>query len=278
MNQEKIGKFISSMRKEKGYTQLELAKKLGVTDKAVSKWERGLCFPDMSLLVPISEIFGLTINELLIGEKSSKKNQENIEEVNKDILVYSSNEIKKTKKREKRFKWIVLIISLLFLLFAYFSMIRYYTNQKQEKELEKYVEHIEDNLKDLNFKKDNPLRSPNSILKIDNVTYVVPKFFYRSFSKNKMIKGLYKEILSYSDYENLTGIIVYFNGKEIDVHQYKTIGEKVNDMVSIQCNQDGSLIKKDRTEQEKEFYRDNKEEIQDRVYKIIMMWNSIYEY
>lgn len=42
MNQEKIGKFISSLRKEKGYTQLELAKKLGVTDKAVSKWERGI--------------------------------------------------------------------------------------------------------------------------------------------------------------------------------------------------------------------------------------------
>ena len=223
MNQEKIGKFISSLRKEKGYTQLELAKKLGVTDKAVSKWERGLCFPDMSLLIPISEIFGLTINELLIGEKSSKKNQENIEEVNKDILVYSSNEIKKTKKREKIFKWIFLIISSIFLVFAYFSIIRYYSNQKQEKELEKYVEHIEDNLKDLNFKKDNPLRSPNSILKIDDVTYVVPKFFYSSFSKNKTIKEFYKEILSYSDYENLTGIIVYFNWKEVYFHLYKTI-------------------------------------------------------
>ena len=49
-------------------------------------------------------------------------------------------------------------------------------------------------------------------------------------------------------------------------------------MVSIQCNQYGSLINKDRTEQEKEFYRNNKEEIEERIYKIIMMWNSIYEY
>ena len=130
----------------------------------------------------------------------------------------------------------------------------------------------------MNFKKDNPLRSPNSILKIDNVTYVVPKVFYRLFNQNKSIKDIHKEILSYSDYENLTGIIVYFNGIEIDVHQYKTIGEKVNKMVSIQCNQDGSLVKKDRTDQERQFYQENKEEIQDRIYKIMMMWNSVFEY
>lgn len=278
MNQEKIGKFISDLRKEKGYTQLELAKELGVTDKAVSKWERGLCFPDMSLLIPISEILDVTINELLLGEKKDKENQESIEDANKNILEYSSNEIKKTKKREKKLKIIFLIISLIFVIFISFSIIRYYSNEKAKKELEKYEEHIEANLKDLNFKKDNPLRSPNSILTIDNVTYVVPRIFYRLSSKNKTIKGIYKEILSYSDYDTFTGLIVYFNGIEVDVHQYKTIGEKKNDMVSIQCNQDGTLIKKDRTEEEKEFYRENKEEIQDRIYKIIMMWNSIYEY
>ena len=84
MNQEKIGKFISSLRKEKGYTQLELAKKLGVTDKAVSKWERGLCFPDMSLLIPLSEILDVTMNELLLGERKDKENQED-EENKEDV-------------------------------------------------------------------------------------------------------------------------------------------------------------------------------------------------
>ena len=49
-------------------------------------------------------------------------------------------------------------------------------------------------------------------------------------------------------------------------------------MVSIQCNQDGSLVKKDRTDQERQFYQENKEEIQDRIYKIMMMWNSVFEY
>ena len=54
MEHEKIGAFISLLRKEKGLTQKELAAQLNVTDKAVSKWERGLCYPDISLLSPLS--------------------------------------------------------------------------------------------------------------------------------------------------------------------------------------------------------------------------------
>ena len=278
MNQEKIGKFISSLRKEKGYTQLELAKKLGVTDKAVSKWERGLCFPDMSLLIPLSEILDVTMNELLLGERKDKENQESIEKINKGILEYSSNEIKKTKKRERKLRIIFLLISLIFIIFISISIVRYYSEKQAKEELEKYEEHIEENLKELNFKKDNPLRSPNSILTIDNVTYVVPKIFYRLSSKNNNVKNIYREILSYSDYDTFKGIVLYFNGREINVYQYKTIGEKVNDIISIDCNQNGDLIKKNITKEEKEFYKNNKEEIQDRIYQIIMMWNSIYEY
>ena len=66
MNQEKIGKFIANIRKEKKLTQEELAEKLGITKNAVSKWERGLCLMDMSLLKPLSEILDVSINELII--------------------------------------------------------------------------------------------------------------------------------------------------------------------------------------------------------------------
>ena len=69
MNTEKIGKFISIKRKEKNYTQKELALKLGVTDRAVSKWERGLGCPDISLLEDLSKILDISIVELLNGEQ-----------------------------------------------------------------------------------------------------------------------------------------------------------------------------------------------------------------
>ena len=73
MNQERIGKFIAKQRKLKELTQEELAEKLGITKNAVSKWERGLCLMDMSLLKPLSEILGVSINEILAGEKIEEK-------------------------------------------------------------------------------------------------------------------------------------------------------------------------------------------------------------
>ncbi len=82
MNQEKIGQFIAKERKLKELTQEELAEKLGITKNAVSKWERGLCLMDMSLLKPLSEILGVSINEILAGEIIEKKDIEKKSEEN----------------------------------------------------------------------------------------------------------------------------------------------------------------------------------------------------
>lgn len=65
IDKEKFGAFVAQLRKEKGLMQKELAEKLYVSDKAVSKWERGLSIPDVSLLVPLAEILGVTVTELL---------------------------------------------------------------------------------------------------------------------------------------------------------------------------------------------------------------------
>ncbi len=83
MNQEIIGKFIAKQRKLKELTQEELAEKLGITKNAVSKWERGLCLMDMSLLKPLSEILEVSVNDILAGEiidnkDIEKKSEENI--------------------------------------------------------------------------------------------------------------------------------------------------------------------------------------------------------
>lgn len=73
MDNQKFGQFILSLRKEKGWTQLELAEKLNVTDKAVSKWERGVGFPDIKMIEPIAEVFDVSILEIMRSEKISEQ-------------------------------------------------------------------------------------------------------------------------------------------------------------------------------------------------------------
>ena len=68
MDQLKIGKFIATCRKQKGLTQMQLAEKLGITDKAISKWERGIAMPDSSIMLALCEILGISVNDLLCGE------------------------------------------------------------------------------------------------------------------------------------------------------------------------------------------------------------------
>ena len=99
MNQEKIGRFIAELRKEKKMTQVDLANKLGITDRAISKWENGRGMPDLSLLTPLCEILDVSINELLSGERLDKKNyQEKLEENIINTIDYTDKKIKKTKK------------------------------------------------------------------------------------------------------------------------------------------------------------------------------------
>lgn len=69
MNPEMIGKFISSCRKDKGLTQIQLAEKLNISNRTVSKWETGKSIPDVSIMLELCEILGITVNELLSGER-----------------------------------------------------------------------------------------------------------------------------------------------------------------------------------------------------------------
>ena len=121
MNQEKIGKFILKLRKEKNMTQQELADKIGVTDRAISKWENGRGMPDLSLMKPLCEELGITINELISGEKLDKKEyKEKSEENIINTISYSDNKIKKTKTL---FKAIVSILIIIFVSLAFMFII-----------------------------------------------------------------------------------------------------------------------------------------------------------
>lgn len=96
MDQVKIGIFIQDCRKMKKITQLELAEKLGVTDRTISNWENGKNMPDLSMFKPLCDILGITINELLSGEKIlSKDYTERLEENFINIIDYvNKNNIK----------------------------------------------------------------------------------------------------------------------------------------------------------------------------------------
>ena len=94
MDQERIGKFICELRKEKNMTQQELADKLNVTDRAVSHWENGRRLPDYSLLSELCEVLSVSINELFLGERISnekykEKAEENMSKLIKDYFFSS---------------------------------------------------------------------------------------------------------------------------------------------------------------------------------------------
>lgn len=95
MNLEKIGKFIASSRKKQNLTQEQLAEQLGITKNAVSKWERGLCLMDMSLLEPLSKILKVAVNEILAGEKIERNNL--LQKADENIINIAKKEVENLK-------------------------------------------------------------------------------------------------------------------------------------------------------------------------------------
>ena len=109
MDQLKIGKFIAECRKNVGLTQKQLAEKLGITDRAVSKWETGKALPDSSIMLELCRILGITVNDLLNGEKIS---MENNNQVNEQLLIEMSKEIERKNKTVWTSMWVIMGVSI----------------------------------------------------------------------------------------------------------------------------------------------------------------------
>ena len=109
MNQIKIGKFIAECRKQKNLTQMQLSEKLGITDKAVSKWERGVAMPDTSIMLELCDILSISVNELLSGEKIS---MENNNQKNEQLLFDMAKELEQKNKTVWKSMWVIMIISM----------------------------------------------------------------------------------------------------------------------------------------------------------------------
>ena len=111
MDQLKIGKFIAECRKTKNLTQMQLAEKLGITDKAISKWERGIAMPDSSTMLELCDILGISVNELLSGEKISMENNQK----NEQLLLDMAKELERKNKTIWTSMWAIMVMSMIVL-------------------------------------------------------------------------------------------------------------------------------------------------------------------
>ena len=102
MTSKQCGEFIALLRKEKNLTQKQLADELKVSDKAVSRWETGKGYPDVTSLVALSEFFSVSVNELLSGNRFC--NEELVDEAEKNIIGVIESKEKSEKKREE--EWV----------------------------------------------------------------------------------------------------------------------------------------------------------------------------
>ena len=129
IDKKKFGTFVAHLRREKGYTQKEMAEKLYISDKAVSKWETGASVPDTAMLIPLAELLGVTVTELLMGEHMSKAeamDREQIENVVKKAIHFSEERTVRAYQVKSKWHFIYigsLAIGLVLTWYNYFNQI-----------------------------------------------------------------------------------------------------------------------------------------------------------
>ncbi len=145
MNNKQTGSFISERRKELSLNQKQLAEKLNITDKAVSKWETGRSAPDISLLIPLAEVLDVTVTEILKGEKLR---EEKINDASNEIIVRT------IKKSKVRMMWaivtVIITVSLaisLYPAYHFFTSVNVNDSQAIEKAANDYFRTDDEDLK-----------------------------------------------------------------------------------------------------------------------------------
>ena len=139
MNQIKTGKFIADCRKKENQTQMQLAEKLNITDRAISKWETGRAMPDSSIMLELCSVLKISVNDLLSGEKATMENYDK-ELENKLIEMIKQKE--ESDRRLLTLEWVIAILSILVLMIPIiigsFMEIEEYPSIKHKPESEKF--------------------------------------------------------------------------------------------------------------------------------------------
>lgn len=170
MNYEKIGEFIAEKRKEKNLTQAELAKKIGVTDKAVSKWERGLGCPDISILEVLAKELNVSVLELLKGRKIEN---EVIKVTEADDYVKDTFKVSTKINKEKNTRNYNIIISILIVCISVFLVItniRHYLTLTKKEDFRPHISLTQEYDKFVNNYK-----------KIDELKNKMPEKYFEDF-------------------------------------------------------------------------------------------------
>ena len=202
MNQIKIGKYITEKRQRKGLTQKDIAEKLLVSDKAVSKWERGICLPNIELIKPLSEILDISMESLLSGEDEIKDSNNTC--VVADAVKLYGTEIK--KKERNKMMIVSLIIMVLIFAFAVLPMYSKYNLSRYDKQTQ-----------------DSWIKASTAIIDVLDLAYAIEKDGY---------------VINQIKYADLK-LYVYNSMEKISVFYSNTrTGEKVNSL----CKEAESLI------------------------------------
>ena len=124
MNKERLGNFISGERKTLGLTQRDLAARLHVTDKAVSKWERGMSYPDVTLLEPLAAALDLTVEELMACRRQAVTEKKGAEETMQNLLDISRDSVRQERRRSwKRLAAVLVLLAVTAAVVAYSLLI-----------------------------------------------------------------------------------------------------------------------------------------------------------
>ena len=223
MNQEKSGKFISKLRKEKGMTQEQLAEKVGVSINAVSKWERGISFPDVSLYKKICKELNISIEELINGEK------DNSDEAKEKAIIKTLKEKEKIKHTSKL---ILVMISIIFVIIILGTV---YYNKNLKVNLVNDSDYLYEEV--INFIREKEFKgNPDSKEKDFNVFYSYHGF---GIEEKNNYKYVYLWIFNQSYYiekEEYGGSLAISSGASIPI---KAIF-KDNKLQDIQYPKDGN--------------------------------------
>lgn len=212
MNYDKIGKFIQEKRKEKNLTQKELANKLGVTDRAVSKWERGVGCPDVSILEILSKELDCSILEILKGRKIEN---EIIKVTEADDYVKDSMNISKQITKEKIISYInkVLVTTIIFivLLLSYLNIVqikylkteyKFTTEYYENKKIQESINTLE---KNINIIKNNQGKYSDEdyqkiISQLENMDKIIKSSkIYDYISNRKEITYTLNDLIKFND-------------------------------------------------------------------------------
>jgi len=192
MNYDKIGNFIKKLRSDKNLTQKELASKINVTDKAISKWERGLGCPDVSLLEDLSKVLDVSILELLKGEKIDNISIEESNKYIKEGAIYSKNIVKNKIKNAINYTILGIVVCIV-LYIGYLNIIHYITlNKTYTYEAQEYERDLKSTMHNIDIKIDI-INNNHGVFNIEDYESIKNKIndYYNLLKANKMYDVLY---------------------------------------------------------------------------------------